>query len=282
MTLRQSRAELVRRVSDWLVPLGFELDPQGMAHVNYRGTWNGRHMRVQASVRTRGRSGGARRRAYAGLHLDVMVETSTRTRLVSHRPGKALGGLVRRVLKWKGLHRVDLPGGAGVELWAADPEWARRFATDPNVATTLEQVGVSRPDAAMVLRLGPKTLSLASSLTLEEVSPDRAESWLVAAAHLVKLAEMGAPPTPVELTWLEKQHAKNPRRAVILTALLIVLGLPLALLATVGTILGSIYWIGGSTAVSFALVAFAAVFMPVAMLLAIVKIVRGLSGRSGR
>ena len=86
-----SRPELREILKTWLGPHGFETDPQGMAHANFKGPVEGREVTVQAAVLTSRR--GGHRRYFVGLHLDISVATPLMTRLFTQRRN-AISGIV--------------------------------------------------------------------------------------------------------------------------------------------------------------------------------------------
>jgi hypothetical protein len=173
----------------------------------------------------------------------------------------------------------------GVSFWGADPEWSSGFLGDPAVGELVRQRVFppepirSRSAAGPAIRLLPEKLTLSLRIQLEDVTCDALESWIDTAVRLTTLAESRPSPPPVELTWFEKQHKKNPKRAVMMTALLLVLGIPFVLIGGTGALLGAIYLLGGSSAVSGFLIVFAALFMPIAMGIALWRAVASYRAR---
>jgi len=277
----QAVSELRGFISGWLTPKGFQPDPHGSAHASYRGAIGGRSVSVHASAKTRSRQGSGGR-SFAGYHLEIVADTAVMTRMVAERGSGLVGRLAARLLRWRGLERVTLPDEepAAVRFWALELSWARSYLSDPSVEGIFERIGVSTPNQSITFRMAPGKLALSTPFEAKEVHDGTADLWLEAAADLAGLAEAWpAPASPATFTWFEKKHQENPRRAVWLLASLLILGPAFALFMGTGIVLGVFYLVGGSDAVALSLIGFAALFMPVAMFLAIRNLWRGLKGR---
>ena len=117
-------------------PLGFIRDTESFANAAYKRSRDGRTIQVGCAVRSRHQFIGIDNisfRRYAGLTLEMRIQTPLTTRLTLTPPGSKINQILAPMMYRRlGLRRISSPNAVyrGFDVWAADPEWARDFLRD--------------------------------------------------------------------------------------------------------------------------------------------------------
>ncbi len=182
----------------------------------FAGTVAGREVQVACSARAihRYATSDISFRQFAGLHLQIQVETPLCTNLVSLQPmGVRLGGVdnvcVRAVIlaaerygnRKLAMRPVELPAGEHpVAARAADPSWAREILS-PEVRRVLwdllpaKNLGKMSPVGAWSFSFGPGAMTLGLTPEASTLSGPNLAHWLQTAVWLTQNAERFEPAT---------------------------------------------------------------------------------------
>ena len=252
-------------------PLGFTRDAESFANAAYKSSLNGRTIQVGCAVRSRHQFVGIdniRFRRYAGLTLEIRIETPLTTRLTLTPPGSKLNQILAPIMYRRlGLRRINSPNAAysGFDVWAADPDWAGDFLSDPGVLKIVRDLfpaSDSPPTSGLVFI--PETMVLTQRPALEEITPEMAKNWLDSALALVALAEQKPANVLVEMTRFEKNYKGNPGLAIFKFVVML-FGVPVLAVFLLGLLL---FLVGPWGRIVFLLF-----FMPVAFFLVAKKFI---------
>lgn len=133
-----------------------------LAGVHYTGA-DAAGRRVDLYVRDlRRRQFGSRRIVFAGVRVELFVESALGTRAVVARPAGVMAAALARLNRRFGLQLVeDLAVDPQRQVWARDPAWMRRLVGRPVVAAALEELVPAEPTSHLLegaLHVQPRAL----------------------------------------------------------------------------------------------------------------------------
>lgn len=161
----------------------------------YEGRFHGRKVNATISPRTVTRyAGEIRHRRYIGHQFALALGVSCATRFVA-APAIAANGFSRRINRWVGLTQVHLnePGLDYLEIWATEPEWARRWLAEPNAAESL--AALLPPDRRRNVSLAPVgELGFTLRTGIQYVQRSDLAGWMNDLFVLAEAADAAPPP----------------------------------------------------------------------------------------